>query len=274
MRFSSKRKYTIIGIISFIALVTFYLLSTVTIHYTSDTASESTETNLNALSESLLHNIKDGRSTTTLQEQLEHISLETLVNGLESDEQKFAFWVNLYNAYIQILLSEHPELYNDKNAFFKADQIPIAGRHISFALIEHGILRKSQWELGGGYIHKWFTSDFERKLRVYEQDYRIHFALNCGAKDCPPVAVYEPGRLDLQFAKGTKLFLTRFTTLKKENKIVEVTALFSWFRGDFGGKKGTLKILEELKIIAPDTADGLSFKNYDWTLELNNFIDL
>ncbi|MEA1786128.1 DUF547 domain-containing protein [Arenibacter sp. GZD96] len=274
MKFSKKQKYISIGGFTLLFLIVAFLLSTLTFDASDEIGSDYSETNLNALSETLLRYIKDGRSTTELQAQLDQISMETLVNGLASDAQKIAFWVNIYNAYIQILLSEHPELYKDKNAFFKVDQIPIAGTRISFAFIEHGILRKSQWELGGGYIHKWFTSKMERNLRVYQPDYRIHFALNCGAKDCPPVAIYEPGRLDDQFEAGTKRFLMRTTTLQDDIDAVEVTALFSWFRGDFGGKKGTLSILEEFQIISRNAAQSLSFKDYDWTLELDNFIDL
>ncbi|MFT6993789.1 MAG: hypothetical protein ACJA1P_000516, partial [Maribacter sp.] len=115
---------------------------------------------------------------------------------------------------------------------------------------------------------------FERKLRVDKRNYRIHFALNCGAKDCPPVAIYEWERLDEQFKKGTSTYLKNTTVYTKEKKEVAVTALFSWFRGDFNGKSGVKKILKKQGLI-PTTKDmDLSYKNYDWTLDLDNFIDL
>lgn len=274
MVFNKKRTLRIVGISGLLAIGFGYILSTTTVDYTSETGASPTTTNLNSLSESLLHYIKDGRDTRSIQEQLAQISVETLEKGLKTDTQKKAFWINIYNAYIQILLTDHPELYKNRNSFFKTAQIPIAGRKLSFAFIEHGIIRKSQWELGGGYVHKWFTSDFERKLRVSELDYRIHFALNCGAKDCPPVAVYTPGHLEEQLHTGTQRFLGKTTKLKTATKTAKVTSLFSWFRGDFGGKKGTLNILEDFHILEPGTAEKLHFKNYDWTLSLNNFIDL
>jgi hypothetical protein len=182
--------------------------------------------------------------------------------------------VNIYNGFIQVILKKNPDLYNDRGSFFKNEQIAIAGEQISFAKIEHGIIRKSQWEYGLGRIRKWFSNKFERTLRVDKRDYRIHFALNCGAKDCPPVAIYEWERLDEQFEKGTKKFLTRSTVYDSLKKEVVVTSIFSWFRGDFGGENGVKKILKNSGFI-PTTKDiDLSYKNYDWTLQLDNFITL
>ncbi|NNE75692.1 MAG: DUF547 domain-containing protein, partial [Pricia sp.] len=103
---------------------------------------------LNALSTEFLTLIKNGESTNDVRAELYNTTLEELEEGLPKDSEKLAFWINIYNAYIQVKLSENPDLYNDRGDFFKKDQIPIAGRLISFAKIEHGIIRKSQWELG------------------------------------------------------------------------------------------------------------------------------
>ena len=51
-------------------------------------------------------------------------------------------------------------------------------------------------------------SDARLKFSVRAEDFdpRIHFALVCGAKSCPPVRVYEPGIVDdaLQMATGAR----------------------------------------------------------------------
>ena len=229
---------------------------------------------LNNISEQFLQKIKDGEDTSAIQEKLANISLERLQNELTNDAQKLAFWINIYNAYIQVILAEHPEYYDDRGTFFSKEQINIAGETIAFSKIEHGIIRKSQWELGLGYFRKVFPDKFERKLRVRKRDYRIHFALNCGAKDCPPVAIYSPNRIEEQLKKGTETYLKRTSEYDANSKEVAVTSLFSWFRGDFGGKSGIKKILTQHDII-PGTKDvELKYKNYDWTLDLDNFIDL
>jgi hypothetical protein len=228
----------------------------------------------NLLSEQFLIKIKAGQDTKSIQDQLAKTRLSELSAGLVTDAQKLAFWVNIYNGYIQLILKENPELYNDRRTFFDMDQIPIGGNTVSFSKIEHGIIRKSQWPLGLGYVRKWFPDAFERKLRVDHRDYRIHFALNCGAKDCPPVAIYTPQRLEEQFMEGTKRYLTRTSTYKEGQNEVSVTSLFNWFRGDFGGKKGVKHILKEIGILPTTKNVTLVHKDYDWTLSLDNFIEL
>ncbi|AYN67765.1 DUF547 domain-containing protein [Euzebyella marina] len=228
----------------------------------------------NTVSEKFLEDIKSGKSTNEVRALLYNTSIEELEKNLKSDEQKLAFWINIYNAYIQVILSENPKKYEDRQSFFKEEQLPIAGEMVSFAKIEHGIIRKSQWELGLGYVRKWFPDDFERKLRVENTDYRIHFALNCGAKDCPPVAIYTPKRLEEQLKENTKNYLKKTSTYNAKDKEVKVTSLFNWFRGDFGGKDGVLDILNQQKIIPTTNGIDIDYKNYDWTLDLDNWTTL
>lgn len=235
---------------------------------------ETTDMNFNQLSEQFLNNIRNGSSTNDIRTTLYNVSLEDLENGLKTDHQKFAFWINIYNGYIQHILTENPDLFKDRRAFFANDQIPIAGRLVSFAKIEHGIIRKSQWELGLGYIRKWFPNKFERKLRVDDRDYRIHFALNCGAKDCPPVAVYSADELDEQLQKSTENYLKRICEYDKSTKEVAVTPLFKWFKGDFCKAGGAKDILKMHEIIPTTKKVKLVYKDYDWTLDLDNFTDL
>lgn len=238
----------------------------------AETKAETTD--LNELSEQFLQKIQDGESTLDIEGKLANITIKELQKTLVTDEQKYAFWINVYNAYIQVILKEHPEYYDDRRDFFSKEQIKIAGETVAFSKIEHGIIRKSQWELGLGYFRKVFPDKFERKLRVNKRDYRVHFALNCGAKDCPPVAIYTPERIVEQLKKGTETYLQRTSEYDSSSKTAKVTALFSWFRGDFGGKNGVKKILKEHNIIQTTKDVELEYKNYDWTLDLDNFIEL
>ncbi|MEB8346751.1 DUF547 domain-containing protein [Flavobacteriaceae bacterium KMM 6898] len=242
--------------------------------HAADNSNPLQKVDYNELSEQFLRNIKEGKDTKGLQDILAKTSLAELEAQLKTNNQKTAFWLNIYNAYIQVILADQPELYKDRSSFFKKDQINIAGRIFSFAEIEHGMVRKSQWEYGLGYIRKWFPNKFERTLRVEERDYRVHFALNCGAKDCPPVAIYDADRLDEQLEKGTQRFLTKTSEFDSDKREAAVTSLFSWFRGDFGGKSGTKDILKKYGIIKSTKDVDLVYKNYDWTLYLDNFIEL
>ena len=73
--------------------------------------------------------------------------------------------------------------------------------------IEHGILRRSKIKWSEGYFNKLFPSKFEKENRVNKVDYRIHFALNCGARSCPPIAFYDPEKLDKQLDVATMIYL-------------------------------------------------------------------
>ncbi|MFT6935426.1 MAG: hypothetical protein ACJAUQ_001822 [Maribacter sp.] len=232
------------------------------------------QTDYNEVSKTFLERLKANKNTKDIQKLLASTSILELDNALDTDAKRLAFWVNIYNAYIQVLLKEQPELYDDRGSFFKEEQITIAGEAVSFAKIEHGIIRKSQWEYGLGMIRKWFPNKFERKLRVNKRDYRVHFALNCGAKDCPPIAIYDWKKLDEQFKKATSTYLERTTVYSDKKKEVVVTALFSWFRGDFNGKSGVKNILKKQGLIPTIKDIDITYKDYDWTLDLDNFIAL
>ena len=143
---------------------------------------------------------------------------KTLLKQLASDTAKKAFFINVYNGFTNVSLRNNPEQYKDRATFFKSEQFVIAGNKVSLDIIEHGFLRRSsiKWSLGA--LHKLFPSKLDRKFRVEDVDYRIHFSLNCGAKSCPPVAVYSPEKLNQQLDFMTKEYLKEQTTFNKETK--------------------------------------------------------
>ena len=67
--------------------------------------------------------------------------------------------------------------------------------------------------------------------------------------------------------------IEKSSEFNKEKNEVGVTSLFSWFRGDFGSKSGVKKILKKCDII-PNTDVDITYKNYDWTLDLDNWTEL
>ncbi len=227
--------------------------------------------NYSKVAQDLLENIIHKKVYDKEVKILSKSTLNNLISELQTDQQKIAFWVNVYNAFIQISLTENPKEYENRGEFFKKERVKIAGEMLSFDDIEHGIIRKSRMKISLGYLRKWFRPKWERKLRIDgDIDWRIHFALNCGAKSCPPVAIYSAEHLDKEFDFMTKKYLTEQTTYNKETKTAKSVALFSWFRGDFGGKCGAKKILFNYGI-TPEKPKKLDFKNYDWTLSLGNF---
>ena len=226
--------------------------------------------NYQLVSQQLLQQIIDGSFYENEVKILSKSTLDELTNQLKTDREKIAFWVNIYNAFIQISLYENPKLYKNKAVFFSEKRIKIGGETLSFDDIEHGILRKSKIKISWGYLRKWFRPKWERKLRVDNVDWRIHFALNCGAKSCPPVAIYDAENLDNQLDFMTKAYLEEQTSYDSVSKTASTSVLMSWFRGDFGGKNGAKKILFTYKI-TPEKPNRLDYKKYDWALFLGNY---
>ena len=195
-----------------------------------------------------------------------------LIKQLEGDTAKKAFFINVYNGFTNVSLRKNPEQYKDRGAFFKSEQFVIAGNTVSLDIIEHGFLRRSSIKWSLGMLHKLFPSKLDRKFRVKDVDYRIHFSLNCGAKSCPPVGMYDATNLEKQLNASTDKYLKANTTYNIEKNSLAVPALMSWFRGDFGCKKGVLNICKEFQIIPNNVKPELSYKDYDWTIDLDNFL--
>lgn len=215
---------------------------------------------------------KNIKEATSYMDLIAKADEKMLLKQLESDTEKKAFFINVYNGFTNISLRKNPEQYKDRGAFFKSEQFIIAGNKVSLDIIEHGFLRRSsiKWSLGA--LHKLFPSKLDRKFRVNDVDYRIHFSLNCGAKSCPPVGMYDAKNLEKQLDASTSKYLKLNTSYNKEKNTLMVPSLMSWFRGDFGYKKGVIKICQKFQIIPNNAKPDLSYKDYDWTIELDNFL--
>ena len=229
------------------------------------------KTNFIQLSQDFLYAARTGDSTSLYLDTLKNADVDNLALTLNSDTKRLAFWLNLYNGFTQIILKKNPEQYKTRGSFFSSKQIFIAGQQLSLDDIEHGILRRSKIKWSMGYLNDWFPSSFEKKFRVDKLDYRIHFALNCGAKSCPPIAFYEPEQIEKQLTVATSTYLTGESTYDANANTVSVPALMGWFRNDFGGKENMLKILRKNRVIPEGTKPEINFKKYDWSLYLDNY---
>lgn len=222
------------------------------------------------LSQQFLYTVKTNENADKLIEAIRSIPFDSLAQ-FQDDATKKAFWINIYNGFIQLELKKDPTSYSNRNHFFSTRKLNIAQHVFSYDDIEHGILRRSSIKWSLGYAKKWFPSTTEKVLRVNSVDYRIHFALNCGAKSCPPIAFYDDTKINAQLDIATKAYLTGSTSYDSAANKVYVPTLLSWFRGDFGGKKGQLKILRSVQIIPGNISPTIQYKKYDWTIDLANF---
>jgi len=59
----------------------------------------------NALSIAFLKQARDNENTEDIRAVLSKTTIGALEEGLKNDNQKLAFWVNVYNAYIQVFVN-------------------------------------------------------------------------------------------------------------------------------------------------------------------------
>lgn len=225
------------------------------------------------LSVELLQAVKNGETTKPIQDKLAQVKAETLAQHLTSDNQKKAFWINIYNAHIQILLGENPKLFENRGEFFSKPRFTIAQKQLSFDDVEHGIIRSSELKLALGLIKNPFADEFEKQFRTEKTDGRIHFALNCGANSCPLVAVYKASNFDKKIEQVAKHFLQKVSEYNKSENTVYTTTLFSWFRGDFGGSEGIKNTLVHFEVVPKGVEVNVEYLDYDWTLSLGNYYE-
>ena len=189
--------------------------------------------------------------------------------------KQLAFWINVYNGYTQHYLKTDPSTYlADRSRHFGLARLQIAGTAVSLEDIEHGVLRRGAtiWTLGHW---RWLSirSAFVRRFAVDAVDFRIHFALNCGALSCPPVMPYLVESLDAQLDAMTRFYLAQQVRYDAVADTVAVPALLRWFSADFAGGSANAKraILRRYGVIPAGANPRITYAPYDWTLKVQNY---
>lgn len=196
---------------------------------------------------------------------------------LKTQEAKIAFWTNLYNGLVTdglIALKVKGSVLQSPG-FFQRIRYQVGTQVFSLDDIEHGILRGNLRPPAGN--APLFKQDDPRLAFALPQaDPRIHFALNCGARSCPPIRTYTEEKLDAQLDLAARSFLggPDVQIDEKKNQIA-LSRLFEWYAEDFGpDKRDTLRFV--LRYLPEGPAKTYLAANlekirvrylpYDWTL--------
>jgi hypothetical protein len=170
--------------------------------------------------------------------------------------EEFAFYINAYNAWtIKLILTGYPGVRSikDLGSFFrspwKKKLCRIDGKALSLDDIEHKILRP--------------------RFR----DPRVHFAINCASKSCPPLLSdpYRGDRLDRQLDGAVEAFVNDPSQNYLKGATLYVSKIFEWFNEDFnndiigfvtGYARGDFKkrLQNEPRKIT------VKYLDYDWSL--------
>ncbi len=180
---------------------------------------------------------------------------QTSARSLSRDDQ-FAYYINVYNAFtIKLVLTRYPGINSIKETggFFSNPWskkfITLEGKTLTLDHIEHKILRPRF------------------------KDPRVHFAINCASRSCPPLRnePYEGKILEYQLNEQTKNFINdQKNTLIKDNTLF-VSRIFKWFKEDFSGNP--LLFIKQYagtdlkhRLLSNEGKIKLSYLNYDWSL--------
>ena len=68
-------------------------------------------------------------------------------------------------------------------------------------------------------------------------DARIHFALVCGAKSCPPIKLYAADTLDEGLDAAAEAFCASEVEVDAAARAVSLSKIFKWYGCDFGADK-------------------------------------
>lgn len=222
---------------------------------------------IQVLPQNLLSAIQKGLSTEHWLTGIGSLQIDELTEALKTDKEKYCFWINAYNAFYQhIRLTQSLE----KPKIFSKKVCRIAGMQYSMDDIEHGILRRYRYKYSLGYFANPFAAGIIKELAVKTIDYRIHFALNCGANSCPPISIYKMDTIDARLDLATQEYLRQETKFDEQKYIVHVPRLLWWFPADFGGKKGIQKMYAE-HLNRDIRAFKIQYKAFYWTSKLGNF---
>ena len=152
---------------------------------------------------------------------------------IEGDDARIAFWLNLYNALLlnRLLVRPVTGKMTMHPRVFSSSVYVIGGATYSLNQIEHGVLRRNSRAPYTG--RRTFRSN-DPRLRVAPSriDPRIHFALNCGARSCPPIRTYAADRLGADLEAAATAYLTVETEIGPD--AITLPRLMRLYRGDFG----------------------------------------
>lgn len=228
--------------------------------------------NINIIEESykLLSELKLNKSNSLINEIIEYfnsIFWEDIKDDLVKDQEKMTFWINMYNSLTLILIrnEKNRKLYPNSE-FFNIECFNLKNLSLTLNDIEHKILRSSKILYCLGYINRCCVPIWEQYLRVRELDFRIHFALNCGAKSCPPIKFYKVDQLDKQLDLATKNFLSNTSKFNIQENKLYVSEIFLWFKGDFS-KLGAIEIHRKYTNFEINDKTSFSYTDYDWSIE-------
>jgi Protein of unknown function, DUF547 len=191
----------------------------------------------------------DGQDKKRLAAYLTNIG-DAQLSSMDAEERK-AFYINAYNVLAIETLLENPGK--------KIIDIP-------------GAFKAAKHKVGGELLT---LDDIENKLREFK-DARIHFAIVCASKSCPPLAprAYRGQGLSEALDRQGREFVNdpSKNSIDRNKGRVALSMIFNWNRKEFERDGGTLPKYVSKYVSDAQTASWLAygprepeFLEYDWS---------
>jgi hypothetical protein len=197
--------------------------------------------------------------------------------SLKVREEQLAFWINLYNALIldAVIQFQVKGSISSSLWLFRRAAYNIGGMRFSADDIEHGILRGNRRNPMLP-LPPFRSTDPRLKYRVSTIEHRIHFALVCAARSCPPIGVFQSEKLDHQLELASANFINGGgVQYHAQSNTLCLSQIFRWYQADFGGRTAMLETIKRY-IENADALQALNtneprieFMTYDWRLNGN-----
>ena len=179
---------------------------------------------------------------------IEEVSPDSHPGYFNTPNKKMAYWINTYNALIIKLMIDNPEkdiLDISMGHAIWFTKFKVGKKRISLYKIEHKILRKMN-------------------------DPRIHFAINCASKSCPPLGnrILIGKNIEKQLNQKTISFINDIDNvyISHEEETIYLNKIFKWFKKDF---KNVIQFITEFLIEDTDYDRIKNYKikyyKYDWS---------
>jgi hypothetical protein len=182
-----------------------------------------------------------------------------------------------------------PQNASSRSAFYNNVTVNVGGFMFSLQDLEHGLLRGNQKAPYA--LKKPFSKQDPRLgLIVKRPDSRIHFALNCGAKSCPPVRNYSSEHL----MEELRVVATSFcedeanVLIDRDRGELYLSRIFDWYRVDFcdsshqlphaiadflrGTRKQSLERLVEEGERDRRKAIKVRWLDYNWSVNASDYV--
>ena len=177
--------------------------------------------------------------------------IDTIANNPapQGRNEQLAFYTNAYNAWIvHEALAKYPtkSVKDPLFLFFLGKRIKVAGEQMSFNHLEKDIIRAKFGEP------------------------RVHFALNCASRSCPPLnhEAFRADELDQQFEALAKAFVNSDKGVKysPDEKMAALSKIFDWYKDDFRNEGGVIGFINKRRTTPLPGDVKITYRDYDWGL--------